>query len=51
MPTQLFVGPKAPSGKKITVRGEVSSAIALAVLPTSGRFTVHDRRSRPGWRW
>ena len=36
MPTQLLVGPKAPSGKKTTVRGDVSSVIDLAVHPTSG---------------
>jgi hypothetical protein len=43
MPTQLLVGPNAPSGKKTTVRGDVSSAIALAVSPASGRIAVRNR--------
>jgi hypothetical protein len=51
IPTQLLVGPKAPSGKKTTVRGKMSSAIALAVPPASGRFTVRDRSSDQGRRW
>ena len=38
MPTQLFVGPKAPSGKKTTVRGELISVMSLAVLPASLRL-------------
>jgi hypothetical protein len=40
MPTQLLVGPKAPSGKKTTVRGDVSSVIDLAVQPTRRRVAV-----------
>src|SRR3954465_12391884 len=41
MPTQLLGGPKAPSGKKTTVRGDVSSVIDLAVQSTRGPVAVH----------
>src|SRR4029079_4197529 len=46
MPTQLLVGPKAPSGKNTIVRGDARPSISLTSPPIAAPHVVRGRDGR-----